>query len=85
MLLRERIDIDTLQHILRLVLPAHFGIRTCHPQLALRNHVGIVGIMVDNIIERTYSSEEVSFMELRLTQTNPRQTHIGVKFFGFEP
>ena len=84
-LLGERIDIDALKHVFRLVLPAHLGVRTRDPQLALRDHVGIVGVMVDDIIEGADGSEEVPFMELRLAQPNPCQPHVGIELFGLEP
>ena len=65
-LLAQGVDLHTLQHIFRLVLPSHLRISARDPQLALRDHIRVVLVMIDDIIERTDSPQEIAFMEFRL-------------------
>ena len=53
--------------------------------MALRNHIRVVLIMIDDIIEGTDGTEEIAFMELRLTEPQPRQMHVLIELLGLEP
>ena len=85
MLTTKRIYLHPIEHILRFVLPVHLGIRPRNPQLALRNHIRIVLIMTDDIIEGTDGTEEIAFMKLRFAESHPCHAHRRIELFGLQP
>ena len=64
-----------IKHLPCLIHPIHFSVCSCLPNTRLTNYLQIRWIMTLNIPKRRCRTQEISLMQFRFSQQNPRLFH----------
>ena len=79
------VHLNLTEQVIGFVQPTRLGISSHRPKLALRHNILVVVKVFLDVVERADTLQEITFVELRLTQQQPGFRHGRIKLFLLQP